>query len=64
MYNIISLPFQDLAQYKKHIDKGVSMAARSLISLFRTVNKSLLTKIDQVSVNFQSSVLNMMICGF
>lgn len=38
---------QDLAQYKKHTDKGVSMAARSLISLFRTLNRSMLAKVDQ-----------------
>ena len=42
---------QDLTQYKKHTDKGVSMAARSLISLFRTLNRSLLAKIDQVPLN-------------
>ena len=39
---------QDLALYKKHNDKGVSMAARSLISLFRTINKTMLAKVDQV----------------
>ena len=39
---------QDLAQYKKHTDKGVSTAARSLISLFRTINRTMLSKVDQV----------------
>jgi len=38
---------QDLAQYKKHTDKGVSTAARSLISLFRTINRTMLAKVDQ-----------------
>lgn len=38
---------QDLAQYKKHNDKSVSTSARSLISLFRTINRSMLAKVDQ-----------------
>lgn len=38
---------QDLAQYKKSKDKGVMMAARSLIQLFRAVNPTLLHKKDR-----------------
>ena len=40
---------QDLAMYKTHRDRGVAMAARSLIQLFRTVNPDLLHKKDRVS---------------
>jgi len=42
---------QDLAQYKKHNDKSVSTSARSLITLFRTLNRSLLAKVDQGKPN-------------
>lgn len=38
---------QDLTQYKTHKDKGVMMAARSLISLFRGKNRELLAKKDR-----------------
>lgn len=38
---------QDLVQYQKFKDKNVSMAARSLIQLFRVVNPTLLTKKDR-----------------
>ncbi len=38
---------EDLTQYKKHKDKGVVMAARSLISLFRTVDSDMLKKRDR-----------------
>ena len=38
---------EDLVQYKKHKDKGVVMAARSLISLFRQVDSEMLTKRDR-----------------
>lgn len=38
---------EDLVQYKKHKDKGVVMAARSLISLFRQVDSELLAKKDR-----------------
>ncbi|XP_076067040.1 SDA1 domain containing protein Mys45A isoform X2 [Oratosquilla oratoria] len=38
---------QDLAQYKSHKDKGVMMAARSLISLFREKNPQLLARKDR-----------------
>ncbi|XP_064081138.1 protein SDA1 homolog [Macrobrachium nipponense] len=38
---------QDLAQYKTHKDKGVSMAARSLIVLFRDKNPMLLSRKDR-----------------
>ncbi|KAI9309047.1 SDA1-domain-containing protein [Cunninghamella echinulata] len=38
---------QDLTQYKNHRDKGVMMAARSLITLFREVNPELLLKKDR-----------------
>jgi protein SDA1 len=37
----------DLVQYKKHRDKSVIMAARSLIGLFREVNPELLNKRDR-----------------
>ncbi|CAH2301491.1 SDA1 homolog [Pelobates cultripes] len=35
---------QDLAQYKTHKDKNVSMSARSLIQLFRSLNPNMLQK--------------------
>ncbi|KAM4810267.1 protein SDA1 homolog [Rhinophrynus dorsalis] len=35
---------QDLAQYKTHKDKNVSMSARSLIQLFRSLNPQMLQK--------------------
>ena len=38
---------RDLAQYKKDRDKGVSMAARSLIGLFRELHPELLVKKDR-----------------
>lgn len=38
---------QDLALYKASKDKGVSMAARALIALFRVVNPALLHKRDR-----------------
>lgn len=38
---------QDLTQYKTHKDKGVMMAARSLITLFRDKNPELLFKKDR-----------------
>ncbi|KAG0726388.1 Protein SDA1 [Chionoecetes opilio] len=38
---------QDLTQYKTHKDKGVMMAARSLITLFRERNPELLFKKDR-----------------
>ncbi|RKP35672.1 SDA1-domain-containing protein [Dimargaris cristalligena] len=37
----------DLVQFKIHRDKGVSMAARSLITLFREVNPELLQRRDR-----------------
>lgn len=37
----------DLAQYKKSKEKGVMMAARSLIALFRNINPALLAKKDR-----------------
>ncbi|KAG0796007.1 hypothetical protein G6F16_000503 [Rhizopus arrhizus] len=38
---------QDLTQYKQHRDKGVLMAARSLISLFREINPEMLLRKDR-----------------
>ena len=38
---------QDLVMYQKYKDKNVSMAARSLIQLFRVINPSLLAKKDR-----------------
>jgi len=38
---------QDLAQYKKFKEKGVSMAARSLIGLFRILSPNMLHKKDR-----------------
>ncbi|CEI89604.1 hypothetical protein RMCBS344292_03955 [Rhizopus microsporus] len=38
---------QDLTQYKQHRDKGVLMAARSLIALYREVNPELLLRKDR-----------------
>lgn len=38
---------QDLVQYKTHKDKGVSMAARSLLVLYRDKNPHLLTRKDR-----------------
>ncbi|KAK4286885.1 hypothetical protein Pmani_040026 [Petrolisthes manimaculis] len=38
---------QDLTQYKSHKDKGVMMAARSLIAVFRDKNPELLRKKDR-----------------
>ncbi|KAI8092331.1 SDA1-domain-containing protein [Gilbertella persicaria] len=38
---------QDLAQYKQHRDKGVLMAARSLIALFRELNPEMLARKDR-----------------
>lgn len=38
---------QDLAQYKSYKDKNVSMAAKSVIQLFRTVNPEMLKRKDR-----------------
>ncbi|KAG0225864.1 Protein SDA1 [Actinomortierella wolfii] len=38
---------QDLTEYKNHRDKGVMMASRSLIGLFRDINPELLKKKDR-----------------
>ncbi|KAI9250282.1 SDA1-domain-containing protein [Sporodiniella umbellata] len=38
---------QDLTQYKSHRDKGVLMAARSLIALFREINPEMLLRKDR-----------------
>lgn len=38
---------QDLTQYKTHRDKGVLMAARSLIALFREINPEMLLRKDR-----------------
>ena len=38
---------KDLVQYKKHRDKGVVMAARGLLSLFRAVDVNMLEKKDR-----------------
>ncbi|KAF9394975.1 Protein SDA1 [Podila verticillata] len=38
---------QDLTEYKNHRDKGVMMASRSLIGLFREINPELLKKKDR-----------------
>ncbi|KAG0359860.1 Protein SDA1 [Gamsiella multidivaricata] len=38
---------QDLTDYKNHRDKGVMMASRSLIGLFREINPELLKKKDR-----------------
>ena len=38
---------RDLAQYKSYKDKGVMMAARSLIALYRATNPELLHKKDR-----------------
>jgi protein SDA1 len=35
---------KDLISYKIHKDKGVSMAAKSLLTLFRVINPSILPK--------------------
>jgi protein SDA1 len=37
----------DLAQYKKSKEKGVMMASRSLIALFRNLNPVMLAKKDR-----------------
>jgi protein SDA1 len=37
----------DLAQYKRSKFKGVMMASRSIIALFRDINPSLLAKRDR-----------------
>ena len=44
---------QDLVQYKKHKDKGVVMAARSLLALFRDVDSAMLVKRDRGKVRDQ-----------
>ncbi|OZJ04923.1 hypothetical protein BZG36_02658 [Bifiguratus adelaidae] len=41
---------QDLSEYKNHRDKGVFIAARSLIGLFREVNPELLKRKDRGKV--------------
>lgn len=38
---------QDLVQYRKHKEKSVSMAARSLVTLYREVDPSMLAKKDR-----------------
>ena len=38
----------DLAGYKSYRDKGVTMAARSLVQLYRTVRPELLQRKDRV----------------
>lgn len=40
---------QDLTEYKTHKDKGVMMAARSLIALFREANPELLKRKDRAA---------------
>jgi len=40
---------QDLVGYKSYKDKGVMMAARSLIQLFRNIQPELLHRKDRVS---------------
>ncbi|KAJ8903954.1 hypothetical protein NDN08_000485 [Rhodosorus marinus] len=47
---------RDLAAYKSHRDKGVSMAARSLIQLYREINPALLVKKDRGRGNTPGSV--------
>ncbi|KAJ1954134.1 Severe Depolymerization of Actin, partial [Linderina pennispora] len=37
----------DLIQYRKHKDKGVMMAARSLLALYRSVNPEMLSRRDR-----------------
>ena len=44
---------QDLVQYKKHKDKGVVMAARSLLALFRDIDSEMLVKKDRGKVRDQ-----------
>ena len=39
----------DLSQYKASKDKGIAMASRSLISLYREINPELLHKNDRVN---------------
>ena len=39
---------QDLVQYKSYKDKGVTMAAKSLMALYREKDPSLLAKKDRV----------------
>ena len=41
---------QDLTGYKNYRDKGVRMAARSLIQLFRTLNPHMLHRKDRVGI--------------
>ena len=38
---------QDLVEYKSHKDKGVTMAARSLIEVYRCLNPAALKKRDR-----------------
>jgi hypothetical protein len=42
----------DLAEYKSHREKAVSMAARSLIGVYRQTNPSMLRKKDRVSISW------------
>jgi protein SDA1 len=42
----------DLVEYRKSRDKGVVVAARSLLQLYREVNPSLLKRRERVSMNF------------
>jgi protein SDA1 len=42
----------DLVEYRKSRDKGVVVAARGLLQLYREVNPSLLKRRERVSMNF------------
>jgi len=46
---------QDLVQYKKHKDKGVVIAARSLLALYRGLDSEMLAKKDRGKVQDQVS---------
>lgn len=46
-YSMDATLLQDLVQYKTSKDKGVAMAARSLISLFRDIDPNMLHKKDR-----------------
>lgn len=41
---------RELTSYKKSHDKGIMMASRSIIALYRSVNPGLLHKNDRVSI--------------
>ena len=56
---------QDLTEYKKDRDKGVRMAARSLIALFRELAPGMLVKKDRgktADLERQVLALNTDIC--